>query len=89
MDEFKKGDVVYYDFRKVIGLGKSVLNPGFFCVVRGIKTYKNIKDYILLVYEDERDSSGLDYRFIANPEHLIKVDPDTPQNRLLIQLKYA
>jgi hypothetical protein len=85
MDKFEKGDVVYYDFKQVVNDD----HPGIFCVVRGIQTYKNITDHILLVYEDEADKDEITFRFVANPDHLIKVDPNTPQNRLAIQIKYA
>jgi hypothetical protein len=85
MIDFNKGDLVYYDFKQVVNDD----HPGFFCVVRGIQTYKNIEDHILLVYEDEADIIEIKFRFVANPDHLIKVDPNTPQNKLAIQIKYA
>jgi hypothetical protein len=80
MDEFKVGDLVWYDFRKVaISLG-----AGEFCIVRG-----TFNEYVLLVYEDEADTIDLQYRFVANPIHLVRIDPDTPQNRLAMRLKYS
>jgi hypothetical protein len=73
--EFNQGDMVYN--WKVNTFCKIV--DSHFSLLRQ-------KIFYLVKYES---NTGRYLNVYADHTHLIKVDPDTPQNRLLIQLKYS
>jgi hypothetical protein len=79
MDKFEEGDIVYHkvvkEFFVVTNYDKALLHGNFTEVFEEYLTLFNNK----MIHR---------YR-IWRTEQLIKVYPDTPQNRLKIQLKYG
>jgi hypothetical protein len=51
--------------------------------------YSTLPDakYFIVRYETKKNEKGVIYSLL--PEKLVKLDPDTPENRLAIQIKHG
>jgi hypothetical protein len=75
MDDFKVGDLVYCKNK----------NKNEFGRIEGREYHRKLKNGSALKIKLE----GTDKIWYVTESSLIKVEPDTPQNRLAIQIKYG